>query len=342
MSDSESSVDDVWWSDTDSDEEETNPGSWTYIHSSRFHLQVDDVDTLLLGEARVEADYVVERLLQRMFGTTQHNTASISQFVNVHLADDTAVTVDELFEFVEVELWLSFYHATPPCFFDKENSKQYPPAQTCMQFKRYRSILAALGTTNRQETVGMNQWAAPFSPDRDTTYAAELIRRLCADIGFVSGTTIASLHDDLLRLRSASVDDIGLAHIRNPKKGGESTVDIVRILQRSLCGASTESQIRLPGIIHALDRGYQSEAVNQQITNAGGIIGTHKRTGRLPFTFGKTPSQYQQSKMKRVKSQLIGQASGFLSTQELYLVHLNSATIIYPRVKDKPTKTLGC
>ncbi|POM59145.1 hypothetical protein PHPALM_36113, partial [Phytophthora palmivora] len=219
----------------------------------------------------------------------------------------------------------------------------YPPAQTCMQFKRYRSILAALGTTNRQETVGTNQWAAPFSPDRDTTYAAELIRRLCADIGFVSGTTIASLDDDLIRLRSASVDDIGLAHIRNPKKGygpvqhgivslgtglflgghvaarGESTVDIVRILQRSLCDASTESHIRLPGIIHALDRGYQSEAVNQQITNAGGIIGTHKRTGRLPFTFGKTPSQYQQSKMKRVKSQLIGQPSRFLSTQELYL-----------------------
>ncbi|POM62939.1 LOW QUALITY PROTEIN: hypothetical protein PHPALM_27842 [Phytophthora palmivora] len=316
MSDSETSVDDVWWSDTDSDEEETNPGSWKYIHSSRVHLQVDDVDTLLLEKARVEADYVVERLLQRMFGTTQHNTASISvsrilstwldlpiisklqQFVNVRLADDTAVTVDELFESGTVAELLS---CNTIMLFDKENSKQYRPAQTCMQFKRYRSILAALGTTNRQETVGTNQWAAPFSPDRDTTYAAELIRRLCADIGFVSGATIASLDDDLIRLRSASVDDIGLAHIRNPKKGhgivslgtglflgghvaarGESTVDIVRILKRSLCGASTESQIRLPGIIHALDRGYQSEPVNQQITNAGGsIIGTHKRTGSM-------------------------------------------------------------
>ncbi|EGZ22295.1 hypothetical protein PHYSODRAFT_385472, partial [Phytophthora sojae] len=57
---------------------------------------------------------------------------------------------------------------------------------------------------------------------------------------------------------------------------GESTVDIVRILQRSLCGASTESQIRLSGIVHALDRGYQSNAVNQQIFDAGSsIIGTH-------------------------------------------------------------------
>ncbi|POM63180.1 hypothetical protein PHPALM_27552 [Phytophthora palmivora] len=89
-----------------------------------------------------------------------------------------------------------------------------------MQFKRYRSILAALGTTNRQETVGMNQWAAPFSPDRDTTYAAELIRRLCADIGnYYCITRRRPLDDDLIRLRSASVDDIGLTHIRNPNKG---------------------------------------------------------------------------------------------------------------------------
>lgn len=77
---------------------------------------------------------------------------------------------------------------------------------------------------------------------------------------------------------------------------GGSTVEIDRILQHSLCGASTESHFRLPGVIHALDRGYhQSFAVNQQITSAGGsIIGTHKRTGKFPFTFGKHPSQYQQ------------------------------------------------
>ncbi|ETL48901.1 hypothetical protein L916_01543, partial [Phytophthora nicotianae] len=38
------------------------------------------------------------------------------------------------------------------------------------------------------------------------------------------------------------------------------------------------------------------EAVNQQITDVGGsIIGTHKRTGRFPFSFGKPPSQYQQA-----------------------------------------------
>ncbi|EEY70326.1 uncharacterized protein PITG_05716 [Phytophthora infestans T30-4] len=69
---------------------------------------------------------------------------------------------------------------------------------------------------------------------------------------------------------------------------GESTVDIVRILQRSLCGSSTENQIRLPGILHALDRGYQSHAVNQQIVDTGGsIIGTHKRTQSFPLHLAK-------------------------------------------------------
>ncbi|EGZ07973.1 hypothetical protein PHYSODRAFT_526062, partial [Phytophthora sojae] len=67
---------------------------------------------------------------------------------------------------------------------------------------------------------------------------------------------------------------------------GESTLDIVKFLQRSLSGASTESRIQLPGIIHALDRGYQSAAVNEQIHSVGGkVVGTHKRTGRFPFTY---------------------------------------------------------
>lgn len=75
---------------------------------------------------------------------------------------------------------------------------------------------------------------------------------------------------------------------------GKSTVDIVKVLQRSLCGAATESQIRNPGIIHALDRGYQSALVNQHIHSVGGkIVGTHKRTNRFPFTFGRAPSRFQ-------------------------------------------------
>ncbi|GMF48235.1 unnamed protein product [Phytophthora fragariaefolia] len=44
------------------------------------------------------------------------------------------------------------------------------------------------------------------------------MRRVCSDIGFVNGVSIASLDDDLLRLRSAKVDDLGLTRTRNPAK----------------------------------------------------------------------------------------------------------------------------
>ncbi|KAE9259312.1 hypothetical protein PF008_g33398, partial [Phytophthora fragariae] len=98
----------------------------------------------------------------------------------------------------------------------------------------------------------------------------DTLRHVCSEIGFINEVSIASLDDDLLRLRSNSVDDLGLTRIRNPKKGfgpaqhgivslvtglflgghiaskGESVVDVVKILQRSLCGATTDSQIRLP------------------------------------------------------------------------------------------------
>ncbi|OWZ00722.1 hypothetical protein PHMEG_00028027, partial [Phytophthora megakarya] len=180
-------------------------------------------------------------------------------------------------------------------------------------------------------------WTAPMAHDHDLAHATELVRRFCSEFGFVEGVSIASLNDDMIRLRSTLVDELGLAHVRNPKKGkivviirllidtlmlnryrygpvnhgigsittslclgshvasrGMSNVDIVKTLQRSLCSATTKSQIRLSGIVHALDRGYQSEAVNQQIHSVGGkIVGTHKRTCRFPFTYGKRASQYQ-------------------------------------------------
>lgn len=58
-----------------------------------------------------------------------------------------------------------------------------------------------------------------MSHDREMARIAELVRRLGADIGFVERETIASLDDDMIRLRSTLVDDIGLTHTRNPKKG---------------------------------------------------------------------------------------------------------------------------
>ncbi|OWZ13967.1 hypothetical protein PHMEG_00012624 [Phytophthora megakarya] len=93
----------------------------------------------------------------------------------------------------------------------------------------------------------------------------EAMRRLCSEIGFVNEVSITSLADDLLRLRSKHVEQIGLMQTRNPANGhgqiivlyfdnyltlinhiasrGGSVVDVIRIMMRSLSGASTASQI---------------------------------------------------------------------------------------------------
>ncbi|POM60120.1 hypothetical protein PHPALM_31061 [Phytophthora palmivora] len=161
-------------------------------------------------------------------------------------------------------------------------------------------------------------WAAPCEHDRHLSHAMRAVRRVCSEIGFVPQVSIASLDDDLLRLRSCSVDDLSLTRTRNPAKGfgpvqhgivslttglflcghlaskGESVVDMVKVLQRSLCGVVPDRQIHLPSIMFALDRGYQSKEVNLQFINSGGsIIGTHKRKSSFPFTYGNSEGQGQ-------------------------------------------------
>ncbi|ETO85168.1 hypothetical protein, variant [Phytophthora nicotianae P1976] len=353
VSDSDLSADDLYLSDTSSEGSDEDTRAWRYVDADESRVEVDDTDAFLLASARDENRAVVNRLLLRMFGTTQHHTdnVDISRFVytwldssvliklqtwvNCSMTEDAAVSVDDLYRFMKVELWLSFYHATPEAFYDKFNLEQYPVAARVLPAARHRSILAALGEHQTRDDRA-DRWTAPLSQELDIDHAAELVRRLCSDIGYVEGVTIASLDDDMIRLRSTAVDDIGLAHIRNPKKGygpvqhgivslvtgiflgghvanrGESTVDIVRLLQRALCGAPTESQIHLPGVLHALDRGYQSLAVNKQIINVGGsIVGTHKRTGKFPFTHGKAATQHQ--KLVQMK----GERCAFWATQRL-------------------------
>ncbi|OWZ17712.1 hypothetical protein PHMEG_0008312 [Phytophthora megakarya] len=262
--------------------------------------------------------------------------SAIRNFVNSSLPSSDIVSTADILRFIEVELWLSFYSTTPTAFFDRENSELYPPAWTSMPRSQYMAILTAMGKSSGISEDTENQWEAPLSYDRELTHIAELIRRQCAGIGFVERETIASLDDDMLRLRSTLVDDIGLAHVRNPKKGygpvqhgivslttgiflgghiaarGESTIDIVKILQRSLCGASTESQIQLPGIVHALDRGYQSDVINQHVHSIGGkVVGTHKRTTKFPFTYGKPANRAQKA------IELTGEKAAYWASKKL-------------------------
>ncbi|KAE9190862.1 hypothetical protein PF004_g21779 [Phytophthora fragariae] len=236
MSESDTSTSDEYETSS-GDEEQASPGLWSYVTAEGEQVEVNDVDRILLEKAREESSTVIGRLLQRMFESSEHHLASVdvacfinawldtsilsglTNYANRSLCGSDAVAIDDIFKFVEVELWLSFSGITPDAFYSVKNAKYYPPAATVMPLSKYRSVLTALGNSNLQNGMDTSHWDAPFTSNRDISNSMEQIRRLCSDIAFVNEVTIASLDDDMLRLRSQLVNDIGLAHVRNPKKG---------------------------------------------------------------------------------------------------------------------------
>ncbi|KAE8912409.1 hypothetical protein PF010_g16960 [Phytophthora fragariae] len=229
MSDTESS------SSSPSDNEGCSSTAWRFVDDPNMELRVDDVEDFLLCKARNEVNTVLERLRGRKTGggVSEQRSVSVADILDVWLDDSILlafksfvnsslqpdiVSTQELLSFIEVELWLSFYSTTPTAFYTSENRDLYPPMWTAMPKPRYMQILQALSTSTQRTSGAENQWKAPLSHDREMARIAEIVRRLGADIGFVEPETIASLDDDMIRLRSTLVDDIGLAHTRNPKK----------------------------------------------------------------------------------------------------------------------------
>lgn len=118
-------------------------------------VEVDDVDAFLLDKAREESRAVVTRLLQKMFGTSEHHIASVdvacfieawlyssilsnfASYANRSLRTSDAATLDDILSFVGVELWLSFYGVTPEAFYKPSNARCYPAAATVMTQTKY-------------------------------------------------------------------------------------------------------------------------------------------------------------------------------------------------------------
>ncbi|KAE9091210.1 hypothetical protein PF005_g31177 [Phytophthora fragariae] len=141
------------------------------------------------------------------------------QHINANLGTGVFASVAEVKAFLQVELWLSFYNFSPTKFFDPLTKAMFPPVKKAMKPRRYFALLTALGTQSGRHSGASESWNAPFEHDRQLAHAMDGMRRVCSDIGFVKGVSIASLDDDLLRLRSAKVDDLGLTRTRNPAKG---------------------------------------------------------------------------------------------------------------------------
>ncbi|ETN21040.1 hypothetical protein PPTG_01373 [Phytophthora nicotianae INRA-310] len=364
MSESESNSDQ---SASDSEVAGDSSTAWKFIDEPSPQLHVEDVEEFLLSKARTEANRVAKKLLVRIFGTEHRLPSDVTtqdimkawldpsflavaqRHVNSSLAQSAFVSRSDLLKFLQVELWLAFYSVSPSNFYERSNKQYYPPVKSVMPSKRYFAILRAFGKPNAEDDVSSTHWKAPFQHDPNLSHAMDELCRLCSRFGFVSEVSIASLDDDLLRLRSSAVDDLGLNRTRNPKKGygpvqhgivslatglflgghiaskGETVVDVVKILQRGLCGATTDSQIRLPGIMFALDRGYQSKEVNKQILECGAaIIGTHKKNSSFPFTFGAAPKNTKNLSVSKVQNMHIGQYLNLCSGVQLNRINLHT------------------
>ncbi len=63
-----------------------------------------------------------------------------------------------------------------------------------------------------------------MSHNTEMAHAMEILRRSCAEIAFIPGTTDIGLDDDLLRLQSRRVVLEGYSQINNPNKGLSPTV----------------------------------------------------------------------------------------------------------------------
>jgi hypothetical protein len=310
--------------------------SWKKIESFETIVAIDDVDLELLSTARKEVQVVADRLMRKMFGQRQRkkNKVTPGQILKVFLSTTFLATVrsqinqhigsplvaDELATFIRIELLLSFYGTTPTAFFHYDNRELYPIASTIMRHERYAAILKALSTSEHQYVdKRTGSWNPPMQHERTLAKLMDLVRSLCSEIGYVKGQSILSMDDDLLRLRSISVQNIGLAHTNNPAKGlgvvhhgivsaatdlylgghissrGETTEDCVKILLRSLCGASSESQTDVPNIV-AYDRGYGGPggSIHDSVISYGcDTLGTAQRNRSFPLTFGQTPVEGQ-------------------------------------------------
>jgi hypothetical protein len=79
-----------------------------------------------------------------------------------------------------------------------------------MSHRQYANGLQAIGLSSATYSNSFGNWTPPMTHARILGQVMEHVRRNCADIGFVERTTIPSLDDDFLRLRSTRASKYGL------------------------------------------------------------------------------------------------------------------------------------
>ncbi|KAI2505089.1 hypothetical protein MHU86_9365 [Fragilaria crotonensis] len=325
---------------------------WTYLSgpdAPNISISIDGgVDKRLLERARQEVPTVLLKVKRKIYGKRHRNVRQISPgeclkafmdphflgymkaYINTNMSSDDAVSSSDVIAFIRVELMLSFYKVSPSMFFDPGNISNFPSSASGMSQSRYAQILRGLnaassrappvqlcGSTHRTlDCLSLGVWQPPMSHNRELATAMAIVRRTCAELAFIPGTTDIGLDDDLLRLRSRKVVLEGYSQTNNPNKGlgvihhgavsnctslycgghvasrKESTIDCVKILLLALSGASIESQISLNRTKFFWDRGYggvEGEVNSFAIEKGAVLVGTSRRMKSFPFTFDQHP-----------------------------------------------------
>ena len=238
--------------------------------------------------------------------------------------------------FVMHECMIMSYTTSPDSYFSDDTPGRYrkPPLGIHVTKGVYYDILRRISSRYKPQPLPSNfaeTWAPPLSPNIALQRVQESLRMFCSKFGFVKKVSILSLDDDLVRLRSLTVESsIGSSRVRNPKKGygpqqhglvslltglylgghipniNDGTVQSVKCVFLALAKATGEINLeeqmlgKIPNIV-ALDRGYLYEDVLKVLTSYGSVlIGTLKRCYLSPFVYG-TALKYAHQKIVQEK-----------------------------------------
>jgi Transposase IS4 len=320
--------------DTPDDEDEnldatpdaTPVGQWESVDDYEVHFDFDGPNGAVLEMCRTEVNRVLQKAKTFLpAGTGEIRDAMPTELLSVFLSSslldimlpfmnsnlEAKATVEDIHSSRRAELMIRFHHTSPEAYFRPVHS-HFPSSGTFMTHARYMQLLQALSTRPNDVPPNSEQWQPPFAPVKQMVSAMIALSERCSQVAFVPQLTRLCIDDDLLRMRSKIVSQLGFTHSNNPAKGmgivhhaavfigtglylcgylqakQDSVLDCVTNLLLVLTCSTLVQRILLPGIGIFYDRGYGGTAgeVNNFVVQADGdVVGTSKRQKSFPLTF---------------------------------------------------------
>jgi hypothetical protein len=304
-------------------------GNFTTNTNKSISLKYDIADRFLLDCARIEYNAVVENFKLHSIQVTDDPTPfdlldifwnmsmgiKMLKWVKEYYPDSSNVTItrDDLLEFIVMDLKIQYHCTSATHMYEKNQQRHYQGVGKILDSRKYNHIMKALNN-GRGRPLKKGNWKSPIHINTELVSIFEEFGKICAKIGFIHGTSMVALDDDLWRLHSKNVTADGAMQINNTKKGmgvvhhasvsvttgiycggyvqyrGDSTDFCVTSIQRILSNATVPENIKLNGTIFFMDRGYggtDGEIVKTLTERGGNIHGTAKRAKSFPIWEGR-------------------------------------------------------